>query len=68
MAGKRVLTSSQMVQLNIPLLRYTDVSVNDLEPDGQSMVLDFTAVAIKGATGICQIRSNNAAQATSYLL
>lgn len=62
------LASSQQLRLDVPLLRYTSVSVNKLSPDGQTLILNVTGRAVKGATGICQIGANICGRATSYLL
>lgn len=66
--AERILTASQMVSIDVPLLRYTDVQVNALEPNGQTMILSVTAQPLKGATSVVQLRTNTTAQATSYLL
>lgn len=66
--AERILTASQLVSIDIPLLNYTAVDVNELEPDGQTLLLSVTAQPRKGATGVVQLRTNTTAQATSYLL
>lgn len=66
--AQRILSSSQMVSIDIPLLRYTSITVNQLNPDGETVVLDVSSMAAKGATGIVQHRINTLSQATSYLL
>jgi hypothetical protein len=66
--AQRILTGSQMVQIDVPLLRYTNVGVNQLVPDGETVVLDISAMGVKGGTGICQHRINTLSSATSYLL
>lgn len=66
--AERQLTASQLIALDIPNLRYTNVSVNSLEPDGQTMVLDISAMGVKAGTGIVQHRSvHSGVSATAYL-
>jgi hypothetical protein len=66
--AERILAASQFVAVDVPNLRYTGVEVNRLEPDGQTVVLDVNAMAVKAGTGICQHRSVAAGVATSYLI
>ena len=66
--AERILAASQMVALDIPNLRYTGVSVNRMEPDGQTVVLDVSARAVKAGTSLVQHRSiHNAVGASAYL-
>ena len=65
---ERILTASQMIAVDVPLLRYTNIAVNQLNPDGETVVLDISAMGVKGGTGICQHRVNTLTAATSYLL
>lgn len=65
--AERVLTASQYLAIDVPLMRYTNISVNQLIPDGETVVLDISAMAVKGGTGICQHRINTLSSATSYL-
>lgn len=66
--AERILTASQALMIDVPLMRYTNVAVNQLAPDGETVVLDISAMAVKGATGIVQHRINTLSSATSYLL
>lgn len=64
--AQRLLSASQLIQIDVPLLRYTNVEVNRLEPDGQTVVLDVSAMAAKGGTGLVQhtiVHSNVGASA-----
>lgn len=54
--AERQLTASQLIAIDVPLLRYTNVDVNRLMPDGETVVLDISAMAAKGATGLVQHR------------
>jgi hypothetical protein len=65
--AERRLTASQLVAIDVPNLRYTSVGVNRLEPDGQTVVLDVSAMGVKAGTGIVQHRANITGQPTSYL-
>lgn len=65
--ARRNLVSSQMVSIDVPLLDFTAVDVNRLEPDGETVVLDVSAMGVKGATGVIQLRGNITGRATSYL-
>lgn len=66
--AERILGSSQYMAIDVPNLRYTGVQVNRLEPDGQTVVLDISAMGVKAGTGILQLRSNTLSAATSYLV
>lgn len=66
--GERVLTSSQLIAIDIPNLNFTGLSVNRLDPDGQTVILDFTAMGVKSGTGVVQHRANITGRATSYLV
>jgi hypothetical protein len=66
--AERQLTGSQLLGLDVPNLRWTGVSVNRLVPDGQTVVLDLSAQAVKAGTGLTQIRSvHNNVGASAYL-
>lgn len=66
--AERRLTASQLLAIDIPFTRYTDVQINRLQPDGQTVVLDVSAMAVKGATGLVQHRIvHNNVTASSYL-
>jgi hypothetical protein len=66
--AERKLTGSQLIAIDVPLLRYTSVEVNRLEPDGQTVVLDVSAMGAKGGTGIVQHTVvHNAVGASAYL-
>lgn len=66
--AERQLTGSQLMAVDIPALRYLDVSVNRLIPEGQAVVLDVTAQAVKAGTGLVQHRSvHSAIGASAYL-
>lgn len=66
--AERQLVSSQLLGIDVPNLRFTDVSVNRLVPDGQTVVLDITAQGVKAGTGILQLTSvHNNVTASSYL-
>jgi len=64
----RVLTASQMVQIDVPNLTYLSVDVNRLEPDGQTVVLDVSAMGVRAGTSITQLRSNTLAVGASGIL
>lgn len=66
--AERGLTASQLLAVDVPNLKWTDVQVNRLEPDGQTVVLDVSAQAVKQGTGITQLRANITGQPTSYLI
>ena len=66
--AERALTSSQLLAADVPNLKWTGVQVNRLEPDGQTVILDVAAQAVKQGTGILQLRANITGQPTSYLL
>ena len=57
--AQRVLSGSQMAAIDVPFLRYTGISLNRLDPDGQTVVLDVSAMGVKGATSLLQVRSNH---------
>ena len=64
---ERRLTSSQLMAVDVPNLNFTGISLNRLEPDGQTIVMDVSAMGVKAGTGIMQIRSNhNAIGASAY--
>lgn len=42
--------ASQSVEIGMPLVQFTAVKLNRLDPDGKTMYLDFTAMTIKNAT------------------
>jgi Phage tail tube protein len=66
--AERQLVSSQLMAIDVPMMKFTDVSVNRLVPDGQTVLLDITAQAYRVATGLMQLRSvHNAISASSYL-
>lgn len=66
--AERQLAGSQLMAIDIPFLRITDCSVNRLAPDGETVVLDLSAQAVKGATGLVQHTSvHNAVGASAYL-
>ena len=66
--AERILTASQMLAVDVPFMNFTDVSVNGLQPDGETVLLSFTAMAVKAGTGICQIRStHNNIGASAYI-
>lgn len=56
--AQSIAGSSQMAQIDIPLLNYVGAKVNRIEPDGKTVLLDVVAMGVKGATGIVQHRSN----------
>jgi len=66
--AERQLTASQLIAIDVPALKWTNVEVNRLEPDGQTVVLDLSAKGVKGSTGICQHRINVLGTPTSYLV
>lgn len=66
--AERQLTASQLMAVDIPNLRYTGVEVNRLQPDGQTVVLDVSAVGVKAGTGIMQVRSVHSGVGASALL
>lgn len=41
---------SQNMLIGMPLVQYTAVRLNRLDPDGRTMYLDFTGMTVKGAT------------------
>jgi hypothetical protein len=54
--------------VDVPNLNYTAVNVNRLEPDGETVVLDVSAMGVRAGTSIVQHRSvHNAVTASSYL-
>lgn len=61
------LASSQLLGVDVPCLNYTNVALNRLNPDGETVVMDVTGKAVKSATGILQLRANIIGRATSYL-
>lgn len=66
--AERILTGSQMCAVDVPNLRYTGVGVNRLEPDGQTVVMDVSAMGVKAGTGIIQVRSTHSGiGASAYL-
>jgi hypothetical protein len=66
--AERRLTSSQLLAVDVPNLNYTAVNVNRLEPDGETVVLDVSAMGVRAGTSIVQHRSvHNAVTASSYL-
>jgi len=66
--AERRLAGSQLIAIDVPLLRYTNVEVNRLMPDGETVVLDISAMAAKGATGLVQHRIVHAdVGASAYL-
>ena len=65
--AERLLTASQLIAIDVPNLKYTNVEVNRLEPDGQTVVLDVSAMGVKQGTGVCQHRINVTGVPTSYL-
>lgn len=66
--AERQLSASQLIAIDIPFLRVTDVQVNRLMPDGQTVILNVSANAVKAGTGIVQHRIvHNNVSATSYL-
>lgn len=66
--AERQLAGSQLLAIDIPNLRYTNVEVNRLDPDGQTVVLDVSAMGVKAGTGVVQHRANITGRATSYLV
>jgi hypothetical protein len=66
--AERALASSQIISLDVPLVRYTAVDLARLNPDGETVVLNISAQAIKGATSLTQIRGNIIGAPTSFLL
>lgn len=66
--AQRVLSGSQMMGIDVPNLRFTGVSVNRLVPDGQTVILDISAMGVKAGTGIVQHRVNHlTVGASAYL-
>lgn len=65
--AERQLTASQLIAIDVPNLRFTALDVNRLEPDGETVVLDVSAMGVKAGTGVVQHRANITGQATSYL-
>lgn len=66
--AERQLTASQLIAIDVPLLNLTDVTVNRLMPDGETVVLDIHGEGLKGGTGLVQHTSvHNAVTASSYL-
>jgi hypothetical protein len=66
--AERTLTASQLLAVDVPNLRYMGVELNRLEPDGQTLIYNVSAQAVKAGTGITQIRANITGRATSYLV
>jgi hypothetical protein len=67
--ARRILTGSQMIGIDVPELRFTGVEVNRLDPDGETVVLDVSAMGVKGATSLVQHRITHASGvgASSYI-
>ena len=66
--AERKLTGSQLLSVDVPNLNYTSVSVNRMEPDGETVVLDVTAQGIRAGTSIVQHRSvHSNVGASAYL-
>ena len=66
--AERILTASQMLAVDVPFMNFTEISVTPLQPDGETVLLNFTGKAVKAGTGICQIRSTHSAiGASAYL-
>jgi hypothetical protein len=65
--AERQIGASQLIALDVPLLNYTGAAVNRLNPDGETMVINVSAMAVKGATSLTQLRANIIGSATSYL-
>jgi hypothetical protein len=66
--AERQLVGSQLIAIDVPNLRFTNVSVNRLNPDGETVVLDVSAMGIRAGTSLVQHRSvHNAVTASSYL-
>jgi hypothetical protein len=63
------LGSSQMLSIDIPFLRTGEISVNRFNPDGETVVLDISAMAVKSAgTGLVQHTSvHNNVTASAYV-
>lgn len=49
--------SSQMAQINVPLLYHVDAKLNRLDPDARTVHVDLISMGVKSATGIVQMRS-----------
>lgn len=66
--AERILTASQKLAVDIPFLRVTNISANRFNPDGETVVLDVSAMGVKSAgTGIVQHTSvHNAVGASAY--
>lgn len=67
--AERQLVGSQLLAIDVPYLRVTNVNVNRFNPDGETVVLDISAMGVKSAgTGIVQHTSvHNAVTASSYV-
>ncbi len=49
------VATGYLLQINLPLLQYSDGKVNKLDPDGKTMYLDFVAKTIKNPAGTSPI-------------
>jgi hypothetical protein len=67
--AERQLVASQLLAIDVPFLRITNVTANRFNPDGETVVLDISAMGVKSAgTGIVQHTSvHNNVSATSYV-
>lgn len=67
--AERQLAASQLLAIDVPFLRITNVTANRFNPDGETVVLDISAQGTKSAgTGIVQHTSvHNAVPATTYI-
>jgi hypothetical protein len=67
--AERILTASQKLAIDIPFLRVTNITANRFNPDGETVVLDISAIGVKSAgTGIVQHTSvHNNVTASAYV-
>jgi hypothetical protein len=66
--ARRELAASQAMQIDVPNLRYTGLEINRLDPDGQTVVMDVSAMGVRAGTGILQVTSvHNNVGASAYL-
>lgn len=67
--AERALVGSQMLCIDVPFLRVTNIQANRFNPDGETVVLDISAMGAKSAgTGLVQHTSvHSAIAATSYV-
>lgn len=67
--AERQLIGSQLLAIDVPYLRITDVSANRFSPDGETVVLDISAMGVKSAgTGLVQHTSvHSAVGASAYV-